>query len=90
MLDIGGGSNPETYKTLINENIFWKDGKRHWQRLLPSPLLSDDTGLQLWSQINRLPHYYQTNDEVELLDHYGPEIVQHFAAGSTIVDLGAG
>ncbi|KAI9774043.1 MAG: hypothetical protein M1839_001928 [Geoglossum umbratile] len=65
-------------------------GKAQQQHLLPSALLSDDTGLQLWSQITCLPDYYQTRDEIQLLEQYGAEIAQHFVPGCTIIDLGSG
>jgi uncharacterized SAM-dependent methyltransferase len=90
LFDIGWSRLSDTLRSLLNEKLLWKDGKQHWQRLLPSALLSDDVGLQLWNQINRLPNYYHTRDEIELLGRYGAEIAGHIGEGGTIVDLGAG
>jgi uncharacterized SAM-dependent methyltransferase len=59
-------------------------------RLLPSPLLSDDEGLKLWSQITRMPKYYQTRDEIELLEQNGREVAEHIVPGCTLLDLGSG
>ncbi|KAH0559374.1 hypothetical protein GP486_004108 [Trichoglossum hirsutum] len=73
---------------MIEEKLIGKDNQQ--QRVLPSALLSDDTGLRLWSQITHLPNYYQTRDEIELLEYHGAEIARHILPGSTIIDLGCG
>ena len=65
-----------TLRAMVEAKLLGKDAGQ--QHLLPSPLLSDDIGLQLWCRINRLPDYYQTRDEIHLLEHYGAEIAQHF------------
>jgi len=57
---------------------------------LPDELLYDDAGLQLWSDIIYLPEYYQTRDEIALLERNGAEIASHIATGATLIDLGAG
>jgi len=90
IVDIGGNNLPVILRASLNKELFWADGKTHHQRWLPSTMLGDDTGLHLWSQITRLPDYYQTTDEIELLDLYGAEITSHISAGTTIIDLGAG
>lgn len=60
------------------------------QRRLPSAVLSDDAGLQLWTRCTDLPEYYFTRGEIELLKHWGKDIAQHVDAGCTLIDLGAG
>lgn len=60
------------------------------QRRLPSAVLSDDLGLQLWTRCTDRPEYYFTRGEIELLEHWGPAISQHVETGSTLIDLGAG
>lgn len=53
-------------------------------------LFSDDEGLRQWKQINRLPDYYQTRDEVELIEKYAEEIVKRIKPNSVVIDLGCG
>ena len=96
IIDIGGSRLGETLKSCLQEKLFGQygyqlrkeDGSR--QHLLPSPLLSDDKGLTIWRDIVRLPHYYQTCDEVELFKKYGEEIAQNIPEGASILDLGCG
>lgn len=96
IVDIGGSRLNETLKLSLQEKLFGLhghqlrkvDGSR--QHLLPSPLLSDDNGLTLWREINRLPDYYQTCDEVELFETSGKEIAEHILDGVSILDLGCG
>jgi len=44
----------------------------------------------MWQSINRLPEYYQTRDEIELLKRNGEELAQYLEDGVTLVDLGSG
>ena len=54
----------------------------------------------MWSKITHLPDYYQTRDEIELLERCGGEIVRslgidyasgyEYETGLVVVDLGAG
>lgn len=58
---------------------------------LPTELLYDDTGLQLFDQITYLPEYYLTAAEIDILSTFGPDIVgQCVADGTSVTELGAG
>ena len=57
---------------------------------LPDELLYDDVGLPIWNEIIFTPEFYQTHDEIALLDRNGSEIAARFKSGLTIIDLGAG
>lgn len=60
-------------------------------RSLPTELLYDDAGLQLFDQITYLPEYYLTAAEADILAKSGPEIVRQCVAdGTHIIELGAG
>ena len=72
---------------MLEKRLLYKDPQ---QRLLPSMLLSDDEGLKLWSQITHLPNYYQTRDEIELLEENGKKVAEYIVPGCTLVDLGSG
>ncbi len=84
-----GGSNIDSYHKCLLDKMFLK-GKGSKQRVLPSALLYDDVGLQTWRQITRLPDYYQTRDEIDLLEHHATEIAEQIPTGCTILDLGSG
>ena len=61
------------------------------RRVLPSALLSsDDTGARLWRELTRLPEYYQTRDEIALLEAHGAEIVGLVPRGCYLIDAGSG
>ena len=88
VIDIGGSHLSDTFREMLGRKLLKED--RPGQRLLPSALLSDDKGLRIWRQLNRLPDYYQTRDEIHLLEQHGSDIAQHMASGSVVLDLGSG
>lgn len=60
-------------------------------RSLPSRYLYDFRGSELFRRITRLPAYYLTRSEREILVRHGAELVAPFAGRAcTLVDLGAG
>ena|ERR1700733_9010178 len=88
VIDIGGSHLPDTLRAMLERKLLKED--KPGQHLLPSALLSDDKGLRYWRQLTRLPDYYQTGHEIHLLEEYGPDIAQHMAPGSVVLDLGSG
>jgi uncharacterized SAM-dependent methyltransferase len=88
VIDIGGSRLSDSLKKMLERKLLRED--RPGQRLLPSALLSDDRGLGIWRHLNRLPDYYQTRDEILLLEQHGSEIARHMAQGSVLLDLGSG
>jgi hypothetical protein len=88
VIDIGGSHLPDTLREMLERKLLKED--KPGQRLLPSALLSDDKGLRYWRELTHLLDYYQTRDEIHLLEQYGPEIAQHMAPGSVVLDLGSG
>ncbi|KAL1843374.1 hypothetical protein VTJ49DRAFT_1961 [Mycothermus thermophilus] len=63
-----------------------KDGPRK----LPTLLLYDERGLQLFEKITYLEEYYLTNDEIEVLQAYAAAIVEHIPSGAMVIELGSG
>lgn len=59
-------------------------------KTLPCKLLYDDRGSALFEAITRLPEYYLTRTELEILQEHSPEIVQVVGTPVSIVELGAG
>lgn len=52
--------------------------------------LYDDVGSALFEAITRLPEYYPTRCELEILDDMGAEIASHLPHGVAVVELGSG
>jgi len=90
VIDIGGSRIQETLKKELQRKLLWSLGRFQKHRLLPASVLHDDVGLTMWQSINRLPEYYQTRDEIELLKRNGQELAQYLEDGVTLVDLGSG
>ncbi|KAK6331488.1 hypothetical protein TWF730_004570 [Orbilia blumenaviensis] len=84
IVDIGGtGCMPAITKELL---LHEPAGRR----ILSVVTLSDYPGLKLWSKLTHSPTYYQTSDEILLLQNYASEICDFVVAGSVIVDIGSG
>lgn len=62
----------------------------HSKPTLPDELLYDDVGLLIWNKIIFTPEFYQTHDEIALLDAHGPGIVARIEPGVSVIDIGAG
>jgi L-histidine N-alpha-methyltransferase len=65
------------------------DGLRHSPKSLPPKWFYDSVGSDLFDQITRLPEYYPTRAEAEILRARSTEIASASAA-DTLVELGAG
>ena len=87
VIDIGGSSLPSALVAMIYEQLF---NQSPTERLLSHLFMYDETGLALWAQATRLPNYYQSRDEIELLQLHGAEIADHIADGCCLMDLGSG
>ncbi|KAF9119191.1 hypothetical protein BGW39_000490 [Mortierella sp. 14UC] len=59
-------------------------------KTIPTMVLYDDYGLQLFDQITYLPEYYLTQEEIEILERDADRIVDHIPDNSVVVELGAG
>jgi L-histidine Nalpha-methyltransferase len=60
------------------------------RKTLPCKLFYDDRGSALFEEITRLPEYYPTRTELEILRDRSHEIAQAVGAPVSIVELGAG
>ncbi|KAK2616840.1 Ergothioneine biosynthesis protein 1 [Conoideocrella luteorostrata] len=59
-------------------------------RRLPTLLLYDEKGLQLFEDITYLDEYYLTGYEIELLEKYSVEIAAKVPDGAMLIELGSG
>lgn len=66
------------------------DGLTSPRKTLPCKLFYDDRGSALFEEITRLPEYYPTRTELEILRDRSREIAQAVGAPASIVELGAG
>lgn len=57
---------------------------------IPARWLYDRHGSELFDEITRLPEYYPTRIETELLTTILPEVAQHVGNGGAVVEFGAG
>ncbi len=57
---------------------------------LPSKLFYDQRGSELFEQICRLPEYYLTRAEIEILEAHGPSIAAQVGLDCMLVEFGAG
>lgn len=59
-------------------------------KTLPCKLFYDQAGSALFEQITRLPEYYPTRTELEILTDRSGEIAEAVRPGVTVVELGSG
>ncbi|KAK6515742.1 hypothetical protein TWF281_004332 [Arthrobotrys megalospora] len=84
IIDIGG---TRCMPAITEELLLHEPAGR---RILSVVTLSDYPGLQLWSKLTHSPTYYQTIDEILLLEKYASEIADFIVPGSIMVDIGSG
>lgn len=65
-------------------------GLRQRQKAIPARWLYDDVGSQLFEDITRLPEYYPTRAETEILEARGSEFAGLIGAGRAVVEFGSG
>src|SRR5215475_13951734 len=66
------------------------DGLTSGLKRLPCKLFYDELGSSLFEEITRLPEYYLTRTELEILEESSGEIVQAAGCPLSVVELGAG
>ncbi|GAA0275730.1 L-histidine N(alpha)-methyltransferase [Alteraurantiacibacter aestuarii] len=60
------------------------------QKAVPARWLYDDAGSQLFEDITRLPEYYPTRAETEILQARGAEFADLIGPGRAVVEFGSG
>lgn len=66
------------------------DGLKGPRRAIPARWLYDHRGSELFDEITRLPEYYPTRTETELLHNIAPDLRQLVGEGRAVVEFGAG
>ena len=65
-------------------------GLAAWPKTLPCKLFYDERGSALFEEITRLPEYYPTRTELEILQQSSREIAQAAGSPVSVIELGAG
>ncbi|CAG8631427.1 1762_t:CDS:2 [Dentiscutata erythropus] len=76
-----------TNQNLINDIIKGLTTKENDEKVIPTVILYDDRGLQLFDKITYIDEYYLTNCEIDILNKYVDQLTD---SGSSLIELGAG
>lgn len=74
-------------RTALREDV--RFGLQQHPKTLPPKWFYDDVGSELFDQITRLPEYYPTRAETEILREHSAEVAS-LSAADTLVELGSG
>ena len=66
------------------------EGLSQGQKALPARWLYDDAGSQLFEDITKVPEYYPTRAETEILRERGSEFAAAIGPGRVVVEFGSG
>ncbi|MDJ0978861.1 MAG: L-histidine N(alpha)-methyltransferase [Erythrobacter sp.] len=66
------------------------DGLSQPQKAIPARWLYDDAGSQLFEEITKLPEYYPTRAETEILKARGREFAKRIGTGRAVIEFGSG
>lgn len=66
------------------------EGLSQTPKVIASRFFYDQRGSHLFEEITRLPEYYPTRTEMELLRDHGGDVVRLVGMGQTLVEFGAG
>ena len=87
IIDIRRGKVENTILDDMQKQLRPQNGQ---EKQMPTLLLYDEVGLQLFEDITYLDEYYLTNAEIDVLKSYGEQIAQRIQPGSLVVELGSG
>ncbi|KAF9881705.1 duf323 domain protein [Colletotrichum karsti] len=77
-------------ETNLKDDIISMWNPTNGPRRLPTLLLYNERGLQLFEDITYLDEYYLTNNEIEVLNSSSKEIAQNISPESMVIELGSG
>lgn len=89
IIDIRNGADFVPLVDQIRQGLNVPEGQ---EKKLPTLLLYDKRGLQLFEKITYLDEYYLTNQEIEVLEQNAPRIAERIALqpDSIVLELGSG
>src|SRR5690625_3972496 len=74
-------------RTALRHDV--RHGLQQYPKSLPPKWFYDDTGSELFDRITRLPEYYPTRAETEILRAHSAEVAA-LSCADTLVELGSG
>ncbi|KAF6841865.1 duf323 domain protein [Colletotrichum musicola] len=77
-------------ETNLKDDIIAMWNPTNGPRKLPTLLVYNERGLQLFEEITYLDEYYLTNNEIEVLGKYSGEIARNISPESMVIELGSG
>ncbi|WYZ45172.1 hypothetical protein EsH8_VIII_000488 [Colletotrichum jinshuiense] len=77
-------------ETNLKDDIISMWNPTNGPRRLPTLLLYNERGLQLFEDITYLDEYYLTNNEIKVLEKSSAEIAQNIPSESMVIELGSG
>ncbi|KAI0542983.1 DUF323 domain protein [Xylaria digitata] len=80
----------DTAKANLKEEIYRLFHPQEGPRTLPTLLLYDEKGLQLFEKITYLEEYYLTNAEIAVLQRSAAAIAENIPPDSMMIELGSG
>lgn len=86
IIDIRGDAVEFDLKADVETMIAGDPGARK----LPTMLLYNEKGLQLFEEITYLDEYYLTNKEIKVLETYANDMAAQIPSGAMVVELGSG
>jgi dimethylhistidine N-methyltransferase len=88
LLDLDRVPAPKTVDPAFRRDMI--EGFSRTPKATPPIWFYDRRGSELFEEITRLPEYYPTRVETELLAEYGSAIGERIGAGRAVVEFGAG
>jgi uncharacterized SAM-dependent methyltransferase len=92
--DIGGSNMAANIQERLKRDFLANEGTKPVggvvRRAIPASLMYYENGFERWKDVTAGPQFYQTRVEIELLEHYGAQIVELIEPGSLLIDLGSG
>ena len=79
------------FNSIFEQEVY--QGLTDFPKHLSSKYFYDARGDKLFQEIMKLPEYYLTNSELEILEHHKEAITRHFSSGEkafNLIELGAG
>ena len=89
-LEIFDIRSSEFHSSMVEEIVQQLRPESGAEKRLPTMLLYDERGLQLFEDITYLEEYYLTNAEIEILDRSARRIADRIPTGAQLIELGSG
>jgi len=90
LLVAGADTDPRTEAVTTSVAVEVIEGLSRGQKTVSPKFFYDQRGSRLFDEITRLPEYYVTSTELEILREHGGEMASCFAGDAALIELGIG